>query len=29
MEHAMDLGVPLEVEVKSGGDWYDMRALQA
>lgn len=29
MEHAMDLGVPLEVEVKSGHDWYDMTPLSA
>ncbi|GAC1402454.1 MAG: hypothetical protein NVSMB52_16410 [Chloroflexota bacterium] len=24
MEHAVELDVPLEAEVKSGKDWYDM-----
>ena len=27
MEHAFDLGVPLEVELKVGRDWYDMAPL--
>jgi DNA polymerase-1 len=29
MEGALDLGVPLEVEVKAGRDWYDMKPLAA
>lgn len=29
MEHALDIGVPLEVEVKAGHDWYDMFPLEA
>jgi DNA polymerase I-like protein with 3'-5' exonuclease and polymerase domains len=29
MGRAMDLGVPLEVEVKVGRDWYDMNPLAA
>lgn len=28
MEHAVPLDVPLEVEQKVGGDWYDMEPLQ-
>jgi DNA polymerase-1 len=29
MQHALELGVPLEVEVKAGPDWYDMQPLAA
>jgi DNA polymerase-1 len=29
MEHALDIGVPLEVEVKAGQDWYDMLPLES
>lgn len=29
MEKALDVGVPLEVEVKAGPDWYDMSELAA
>ena len=28
MEHAMDLGVPLEVERKAGPNWYEMAPLE-
>ncbi|MGH2447834.1 MAG: DNA polymerase I [Chloroflexota bacterium] len=28
MEHALELAVPLEVEIKAGRDWYNMEALQ-
>lgn len=28
MEHAMDLGVPLEVELKAGPNWYEMAPLE-
>jgi DNA polymerase I-like protein with 3'-5' exonuclease and polymerase domains len=28
MEHALELEVPLEVEMKAGRDWYDMSALE-
>ncbi len=29
MQHALDLGVPIEVEVQAGPDWYDMQPLAA
>jgi DNA polymerase-1 len=29
MEHAIQLKVPLEVEVKMGKDWYDMSPVEA